>query len=119
MLTMDENAIAQSVLQSILEEAAKVGLRPVAATLSYGSMHAIDTDALCQAFESLAAGTPCEGMALNIMVIPVQIQCNSCGAVDAYELSSPACPQCGSSDFRFLPNSPILLEDIEFEETDQ
>lgn len=116
MLNMDETAIAQSILESILEEAGKIHKRPLAATLSYGVMRGIDGDLLCQAFTQLAAGTACEGMALHIMEVPVQIRCQSCGAVDAYELSSPACAACGSSSFQFLPDAPILLEDIDFQE---
>jgi hydrogenase nickel insertion protein HypA len=113
---MDELAVAQSVLESILAEAGKVRLKPVAATLSYGSMCAMNKEALGEAFNSIANGTVCAGMSLNIREVPLQIQCNSCGQMGVYEISAPNCPRCGSHDFHFLPDAPIVLEDIDFQE---
>jgi Zn finger protein HypA/HybF involved in hydrogenase expression len=113
---MDELAVAQSVLESILAEAGRVKLKPMAATLSYGSMCAMNKEVLRDAFRSLADGSVCAGMSLNIREMPLQIQCNSCGQRDVYEISAPSCPRCRSHDFHFLSDAPIVLEDIDFQE---
>jgi Zn finger protein HypA/HybF involved in hydrogenase expression len=113
---MDELEIAQTVLESILAEAAKVNLRPIRASLSYSQMQGVSKEVLKEAFTAIAATTPCEGMELNLRAIPPQFHCNSCGRVSDYELTSPMCPGCKSHDFQFLPDAPILLEEIEFQE---
>jgi Zn finger protein HypA/HybF involved in hydrogenase expression len=112
---MDELEIAQIVLGTILAEA-KVNLRPIRASLSYGRMQGVSEEVLKEAFTAIAAGTACEGLELNIRAIPPQFRCNSCGMVSDYELAAPMCPGCKSHDFQFLPDAPILLEEIEFQE---
>jgi Zn finger protein HypA/HybF involved in hydrogenase expression len=113
---MDELEIAQIVLESILAETGKVNLRPIRATLSYSQMQGISEEVLKESFIAIAAMTPCEGMELNLRPIPPQLRCNSCGMVSDYDLTSPVCPGCKSHDFQFLPDAPILLEEIEFQE---
>ena len=113
---MDEMAVAQSALESILEEAARLKMKPVAATLSYGTMHGLDAEVLRDAFRSACEEFGCGEVLLTTKEMPLQIRCRSCGAVSDYELSAPHCGRCGSSDFDFLPEAAVMLEDIEFQE---
>jgi hydrogenase nickel incorporation protein HypA/HybF len=113
---MDELEIAQTVFETVLAEAKRVDRSPIAATLSYGTMCAVNKEALREAFESLCQGTICSGARLDISEIPIQIRCNACEAVGDYDISAPRCAKCASHDFGFLPEPPILLEDIEFKE---
>jgi hydrogenase nickel incorporation protein HypA/HybF len=113
---MDELEIAQTVFETVLSEAQRVNLSPVAATLSYGTMCAVNKEALHEAFEALCQWTICSGARLHISEIPVQIRCNACQAVGDYDISAPRCAKCASHDFGFLPEPPILLEEIEFKE---
>jgi len=113
---MDEMAVAQSALESILEEAARLSMTPVAATLSYGMMHGLDAKTLREAFRSACEQLGCGQVLLTTREMPVQIRCRSCGAVSEYELAAPHCGRCGSGAFDFLPEAPVMLEDIEFQE---
>jgi Zn finger protein HypA/HybF involved in hydrogenase expression len=113
---MDELEMAQTVFETILAEAKRVNLRPVAATLSYGVMCTVNKEALYEAFASLCEGTICSGTRLDVNEIRVQIRCNACEAICDYDIVSPRCAKCGSHDFGFLPEPPILLEEIEFKE---
>jgi hydrogenase nickel incorporation protein HypA/HybF len=114
---MDELEIAQTVFDSMLAEAKLVKLRPVAATLSYGTMAAVNKEVLVEAFTSLCEGTMCSGAELHISEIPVRIRCHACGAESDYEVMTPHCAKCMGQDFEFLPEAPILLEEIEFRES--
>lgn len=116
---MHEAAMAQNLVEAILQEARNYGARPVRARMSCGMLGGVNDDALSFAFEAVARGTPCEGMALQIEHKPLQARCRTCGGVFVVDLSGPRCPDCGTEDFELLPDAPLLLEQIEFEEVQE
>jgi hydrogenase nickel incorporation protein HypA/HybF len=111
---MHEMMIAQSLLATIMEEAAKQNAKPVSAKISCGMLNAVNDEILCFAFEAAAKGTPCEGMKLEIEHKILQAQCKSCRQNFDVQLPNPKCPKCSSDDFELLPDAPLLLEEIEF-----
>jgi hydrogenase nickel incorporation protein HypA/HybF len=113
---MHETAVAQSLVDVICQEAQKRHARPVRAKMSCGQLNAVNDDVLTFAFEAIAQGTPCEGLRLQIEHKPLQGRCRKCGQVFAVDLSKPMCPSCGAEDFELLPDAPLILEEIEFEE---
>jgi len=111
--------VAQSLLAAISAEAAKYNARPISAKISCGRLYSINEEILCFAFEALAKGTPCEGLRLMIEQKPLQVKCRNCDKTFEVDINSEInCPGCGSSDLDMLPDSPLLLEEIELEEKD-
>jgi Zn finger protein HypA/HybF involved in hydrogenase expression len=47
---------------------------------------------------------------------PIQGRCRNCKGSFDIEFSHPMCTQCGSEDFEMLPDAPLILEEIEFQE---
>jgi len=115
---MHETALAQSLVEVISQEAEKRHAKPLRAKMSCGELNAVNDDVLSFAFGAVAQGTPCEGMELQIEHKPLQARCRACGRVFTVDLSGPECPGCGSQDFELLPDAPLMLEEIEFEGTD-
>ena len=107
---MHETAVAQSLVEMILQEAENRHARPVRAKMSCGELNTINDEVLSFAFEAVAQGTPCEGMTLQIEHKPLQAKCKTCGSVFAVDFSNVQCPDCGSGDFELLPDAPLLLE---------
>jgi hydrogenase nickel incorporation protein HypA/HybF len=114
-MLMHEMMIAQSLLETIIEEAAKQNAKPLSAKISCGTLNAINDEILCFAFEAIAKDTPCEGMKLQIEHKSMQGQCKKCNQSFDVKLSDPRCPKCSSDDFVLLPDAPLLLEEIELE----
>jgi hydrogenase nickel incorporation protein HypA/HybF len=112
---MHEAMVAESLLTAISAEAAKHKARPVWAKISCGKLYAINDDILCFAFEVITAGTPCEGVKLEIEFKPLQASCKNCNEIFEFEVSLPNCAQCGSDEFELMADAPLLLEEIEFE----
>jgi hydrogenase nickel incorporation protein HypA/HybF len=113
---MHEAAMAQSLVEVISQEARNRRAKPTRAKMSCGVLNAVNDDVISFAFEAIARGTPCEGMQLQIEHKPLQAKCRSCGHVFVVDLSAMKCPDCGRDDFELLPDAPLLLEQIEFEE---
>ncbi|HEV56618.1 MAG TPA: hydrogenase maturation nickel metallochaperone HypA [Phycisphaerales bacterium] len=113
---MHETAVAQSVIETILAEMRKIDRRPVAARISCGQFNALNDEVMRFAFEVAAQDTPCRGMRLEIRHVPLQARCEGCGRAFAFNIQEACCPACGSEAFAFLPDAPLLLEEIEFED---
>jgi hydrogenase nickel incorporation protein HypA/HybF len=114
-MLMHETMVAESLLTTISDEAAKQNAKPVAAKISCGTLNAINDEALCFAFEAIAKGTNCEGMKLEIEHKPIQGQCKNCNESFDVMFSRPSCPKCSSEEFDLLPDAPLLLEEIELQ----
>ena len=113
---MHEATIAQSVLATILREAKKQNARPVAAKISCGVFNCLNEEVLSFAFEAISKATACEGLKIEIEQKPIKAKCKKCDYAFEFELHEPACPKCRSEDFELLPDAPLLLEEIEFDE---
>jgi hydrogenase nickel incorporation protein HypA/HybF len=115
-MLMHETMVADSIVATILDEAAKLGAKPVSAKISCGTLNAINDEVLDFAFKAIAKGTACEGMKLLIDHKSIQAKCRNCKRSFDIEFSRPICTQCGSEDFDLLPDAPLILEEIEFQE---
>lgn len=115
---MHETAVAQSLVEMISREAQNRHAKPIRAKMSCGELNAINDEVLSFAFEAIAAGTPCEGMTLQIEHKPLRAKCQACGCVFAVDFLNAKCPDCGGEDFELLPDAPLLVEQIEFEGLD-
>jgi hydrogenase nickel incorporation protein HypA/HybF len=113
---MHETAVAESILNTILEQAEQVGAKPVSAIISCGQFNALNDEVMAFAFETAAAGTVCEEMTLEIKHIPLRATCNQCGTTFEFDVYKPHCPQCETTEYDILPDAPLLLETIEFED---
>jgi hydrogenase nickel incorporation protein HypA/HybF len=111
---MHETMVAQSLLETISDEATKQNAKALGAKISCGTLNAINDEALCFAFEAIAKGTSCEGMKLEIEHKPIRGQCKNCNEIFEFEICRPNCPKCNSEEFDLLPDAPLLLEEIEF-----
>jgi hydrogenase nickel incorporation protein HypA/HybF len=112
---MHETVIAQHLHELIVAESAKYGKRPVAAKISCGTFSAVNDELLLEAFDAIIKGTNIEGLNLEIEHKPMQGLCNKCKQKFNLDLSGIRCTSCGSEDFDLLSDSPIILEEIEFE----
>ena len=112
---MHEMMVAQSLLATISDEAAKHKAKPVGAKISCGRLNPVNDEVLCFAFEAIAKDTSCEGVKLEIEHKPIQARCKNCGRDFDIELSCPRCLKCGSEDFELLADAPLILEEIEFQ----
>lgn len=117
---MHEAAVAQSIIDTIIEQSAKLGgAKPLRAVVSCGQFNTLNDEIMTFAFEVAADGTICQGMRLEIKHIPLCAVCQMCQKQFTFDIYSPTCPECKSEQIQFQPDAPLLLEEIEFEEKEQ
>lgn len=96
---MHEMSIAMSLLELAEAEARKNGCNRVTRVkVECGELSGIMPDSLRFCFETLVEGTRHKGALLDLVEVPLQLRCPSCGAL--FESSRPgialqACPVCG------------------------
>ncbi len=112
---MHETAIAQGLFDAIEKEAKKQKAKPLSAKMTCGLLNAVNDEVLQFAFDAICKGTICQATRLNIDHKQLQGQCKKCDKDFDIEISKPLCPNCGSGDFKLLPDEPIMLQEIEFD----
>ena len=112
---MHETMVAQSLLATISQEAAKHNAKPVSAKISCGMLNPVNDEVLQFAFEAIAKDTACEGLSIQVEHKPLCARCKDCNRDFDVEFSEPRCPECGGEDFELLGDAPLVLEEIEFQ----
>jgi len=116
MLAMHELSVTMSLLDLVLEEAAKAGAsKIVGANIVLGEMTGI-IDHYDQAnFELLSQNTPAEGAALSFRNVPRQARCRHCAHLFRPADLEWTCPRCHSSEIEMTGGSELYVESIEVE----
>lgn len=112
---MHELAVAEALLEQILQIAKDRPDRPAVAKISCGQLNAVNPEALSFAFDVLAKGTRCQGMKITVDIKPIKMCCNGCGLTYLWDESRDGCPACGGDDTRVMPDAPLVLESVEFQ----
>jgi hydrogenase nickel incorporation protein HypA/HybF len=79
-----------------------------------GTFHHVHPEAFEQSFLMAATGSVAEDAAAELVLIPANGRCGSCGA--EFETRDPlaACPECGALDVAFSGGDELTLESIEY-----
>jgi hydrogenase nickel incorporation protein HypA/HybF len=107
---MHELAIAESVLDSILERTGERQVREI--RLEIGKLSGISADSLRFCFELVAAGTGVDGAELDIDEPPGRAHCVTCSEEFLLSDRILLCA-CGSSDVRVLGGDELRIVSVE------
>ncbi|GBG56864.1 putative hydrogenase nickel incorporation protein HypA [Sporomusaceae bacterium FL31] len=113
---MHEMAIAQSILDIVLQTAADHGATRVnTIKLLIGEMTQIVPQSLEFGFTTLAAGTIAQHASLQIKIVPAQGKCNQCGYQFHIQCFMFSCPDCHSISIEILSGRELLVDALEVE----
>ncbi len=109
---MHEIGFAESIIASATRRA---GTRPVSGLrVRAGVRHALDLDSLEQAIQLVGAGTPFQNARLDLVTLPIGINCHTCGVASESMERLPACPACGSVDVDAEGGDELILESLTY-----
>jgi hydrogenase nickel incorporation protein HypA/HybF len=114
---MHELSIADAVVAIASRHAGE--RRVTRVELKVGHLRQVVPDALRFAFELVAAGTPVEGAALEMEVIPAAGVCRACGTMGELPGFPLLCAACGSGDLELVRGDELLVDALELEEAEK
>ena len=113
---MHEMAIAQSLLDIILQEGQKHGLERVAKIrLQVGALAAVVPESLTFCFELLSRDSIASGALLEVETVPVVARCGRCQELFEVEDHIFVCPQCGDPTLDLVSGRELSVMSIEGE----
>ena len=115
---MHESMVAQKLLAAIAQESETRNLKPISAKISCGKFYAINDEILNFAFEAITKGTKCQDVKLNVEHKPLRAECKNCNTTFDLDIDLLCCSKCNTDDIKILPDPPLLLEQIEFEDNE-
>jgi hydrogenase nickel incorporation protein HypA/HybF len=107
---MHELGLCQGIVDAVERRAA--GRRVTGVKVLVGALHRVVEPALDQAFSLAAAGTVAEGAEVKMVLVPVRLDCRTCGHQAASEDPLGACQNCGGIDLDMVGGDELVLESI-------
>jgi hydrogenase nickel incorporation protein HypA/HybF len=107
---MHELGLCEGIVDAVERRAA--GRRVTGVKVRVGALHRVVEPALDQAFSMAAAGTVAEGAEVEMVLVPVRLQCRICGHQAASEDPLGACSKCGGTDLEMDGGYELVLESI-------
>ncbi|MBE0570136.1 MAG: hydrogenase maturation nickel metallochaperone HypA [Ignavibacteriaceae bacterium] len=81
--------------------------------VSVGKLSNILVDSLTFCFEAITGDTPLNGTKLEIIELPVKIQCSNCNKVSEIDDPVFACPNCGDNKINIISGTELKVDEIE------
>ncbi len=109
---MHEVGLVDGIVEAVQRRA---GDRPVARIrVRIGSLHRAHHGPMDQALELVVAGTPLEGVEMELIQVPVTMTCRSCAAVTTGDEIEAVCAACGGTSLDHEGGDELTLESIEY-----
>jgi hydrogenase nickel incorporation protein HypA/HybF len=113
---MHELSLAQGLVEQALQVAETEGATRVERiVVEIGQHSGVERDALEFAFPFAAEHTLAEGATLDILELPVTVECRQCKSQSHPQALCLLCEQCGSTDVTLKGGREFLIRSIELE----
>lgn len=113
---MHETAIVQDMFRIIDEVASKNQLHRIDKVhFTIGEMIQVVPDLFYFAFDAAKEDTIASEATVELELLPVKMQCNSCNHIFKVADNTFYCPNCNSSDLNLIQGKELLIKSIEGE----
>ena len=113
---MHEMAITRSMLDLVLEEAAKAEARKVTEiNVVLGEMSGVVDRCVSFYFDYMSKDTPAEGATLNFRNVPQKARCLNCCNIFSPRDIFWSCDKCQSMELEIIAGNELNVESIEVE----
>ncbi len=110
---MHEFGLCEAILDAVERRAD--GRRVTGVRVRIGTLHRVAEPALDQAFTMVAAGTVAEDAEVDLVVVPVRVDCRTCGLAAESQDPLAVCAGCGGTDLDATGGDDLVLESIVLE----
>lgn len=111
---MHELSVAQEILEIVNQYVPDPKPNTVKSVkVKVGRMSNILTDSLTFCFDVITSDTPLSGVRLEVIQIPVKINCTGCNQESEIEPPVFACPICGNNQIKIVSGTELWVDEIE------
>ena len=113
---MHEMSLCESVLQLIEQQAVSQNYHRVKTVwLEIGTLAGVELEAMRFCFDAVTRTSLAEGARLEIIEVPGQGHCLSCGKTVSVVRRYDACPECGGYPLRVTDGEQLRVKELEVE----
>ena len=113
---MHEMSLAEGVLQIVEDAGRTQGFSRVKAViLEIGQLSAVEPEAMRFCFDAVSRGTLAEGAQLEVIAVPGEGLCFSCGQTVAIAVLHDPCPACGGFPVQATGGTEMRVKELEVE----
>lgn len=113
---MHEMSLAEGVLQIVEDAAREQGfLRVRTVVLEIGQLSSVEPEAMRFCFDAVACGTLAEGAQLEVVEVPGEGLCFSCGKTVPLAALYDPCPACGGYPVQATGGTGMRVRELEVE----
>jgi hydrogenase nickel incorporation protein HypA/HybF len=117
---MHELSVAQEILGIVHQYVPDLKTNTVKSVkVSIGKLSNVLKDSLTFCFDAITSDTPLKGTTLEIIELPVKIQCASCNEVAEIDEPVFACPNCGDNQIIVISGTELKVDEIELFDENQ
>lgn len=117
---MHELSVAQEILRIVHQYIPDPKPNTVKSVkVSIGKLSNVLKDSLTFCFDAITSDTPLKGTTLEIIELPVKIQCASCNEVAEIDEPVFACPNCGDNEIIVISGTELKVDEIELFDENQ
>ena len=118
---MHELSIVSSIVDSVTKTlGAYPGARVKEVRLRVGALASVIEDSLQFCYGIATEGTPLQGSALIVKILPVRMHCDQCGQdVEIVSLQSFRCPRCDEPLTDVRQGRELEIDSIEIDEVEE
>jgi hydrogenase nickel incorporation protein HypA/HybF len=109
---MHELGLCEGVLDAVRTRAA--GRTVAGIRVRCGVRHAVDADAMTQAFGMVAAGTEAAAATVDVVMEPVLVTCRDCGAAGTSGDLLAVCRRCDGVNVDISGGDELILESVRY-----
>ncbi len=102
-----------AIAQEELKKLSRPGTRLLCMRVKIGDLHAIVDENLQMAYQVLTEHTPLAGSSLELIHIPIEARCRTCGRTCGIENNFFICAHCGSTDLEVISGRELFIENLE------
>jgi hydrogenase nickel incorporation protein HypA/HybF len=107
-----EFGLCEGVLAAVRTRAG--GRKVAGIRVRCGVRHAVEPEAMAQAFSLVAAGTEAADAAVEVFTVPAAITCRDCGTASESTDQLAVCPRCASADVTVTGGDDLVLESLRY-----
>ena len=113
---MHELAVCQALVEQVSDIVRQQGAVSASRLkVKVGPLSGVVAEFLLSAFPLAAAGTCAEGAELDIILAPVQVRCQTCGAMTDAQPNRLLCGSCGDWHTQLIAGDELILESVELQ----